>query len=655
MMYTFQWVIVTLFLLKCSLGAPDAPTTTNTYLSETDRIRLRGVVEPGLKLTDVASVYHAVLGYKLLNEAVPKPSDVCSYLIKSSGNDLDTSPENIYHIVSAWQALGSCAPLPTATLTQALTAVIQDGSSTILDLYHAISAYVSLSQKLTDPTVTKLVNNLKTILKKEESISNFGYVFHIASMLGPAGSFAVDRIEDVVVQADEVDGKYLQFEGGLSVTSLVVTGIAKLSASQKKPPPVSGPQIVKITNYLLSRRSVQTPKGVVKLLSALRILANNEFNKPVCITLAEGGNIVSVKQPLVRVKVCDIMGNPLVVVPSVVATSATRVGDDVVVMSKEAFKPSPKDKTLFTMNFMDIKPQRGFYKIQVSAGAVSNTVTVKLLSDVKVDYLEIGTGDADQTTQPKLVKIAHPNKLAHRIEADSQQKLVMRFLLRDTANDKPVRVHQAFVRLSAVSSGDEKQLREVLFVAEPDATNVYKFDMPVGSAAQTFAHHSGDYNIELIVGDAIIGNPFQWNVAVVGLKFPERTGTEAAIIDKSQGHKYQAITYSPKPEIKHMFREPEKRPPVFVSNLFTGLCLVPVLILLGLWAKLGVNISKFPFSLSAVVFHLGLGSIFVLFGVFWMKLNMFVTLRYLLGLGVVTFLAGSKLLSQIAHGQKASR
>lgn len=53
---------------------------------------------------------------------------------------------------------------------------------------------------------------------------------------------------------------------------------------------------------------------------------------------------------------------------------------------------------------MDIKPQRGFYKITVSAGSVSNTVMVKVLSEVKIDYLEIGTGDADQTTQPKLTK-----------------------------------------------------------------------------------------------------------------------------------------------------------------------------------------------------------------------------------------------------------
>ena len=56
------------------------------------------------------------------------------------------------------------------------------------------------------------------------------------------------------------------------------------------------------------------------------------------------------------------------------------------------------------MNFMDIKPSRGFYKISVSAGGVSNSVTVKVLSEVQVHDVEILTGDADQTTQPKSIK-----------------------------------------------------------------------------------------------------------------------------------------------------------------------------------------------------------------------------------------------------------
>lgn len=61
-------------------------------------------------------------------------------------------------------------------------------------------------------------------------------------------------------------------------------------------------------------------------------------------------------------------------------------------------------RTLFTMNLMNVKPDRGFYKISITAAAVTNTITVKVLSEALLDYLEIGTGDADQTTQPKLTR-----------------------------------------------------------------------------------------------------------------------------------------------------------------------------------------------------------------------------------------------------------
>lgn len=49
-----------------------------------------------------------------------------------------------------------------------------------------------------------------------------GYTFHIAADIGAPAAFAFDRIEDAVVQADEVDGQYLQFEGGLSITSTIL-------------------------------------------------------------------------------------------------------------------------------------------------------------------------------------------------------------------------------------------------------------------------------------------------------------------------------------------------------------------------------------------------------------------------------------------------
>lgn len=50
-------------------------------------------------------------------------------------------------------------------------------------------------------------------------MSSLGYAFHIASYIGRTGEFIYYGIVDAMVQADEVGGQYLQFEGGLSVTS----------------------------------------------------------------------------------------------------------------------------------------------------------------------------------------------------------------------------------------------------------------------------------------------------------------------------------------------------------------------------------------------------------------------------------------------------
>lgn len=127
----------------------------------------------------------------------------------------------------------------------------------------------------------------------------------------------------------------------------------------------------------------------------------------------------------------------------------------------------------------------------------------------------------------------------------------MKFSLLDITNSKSMRVHQAFVRLSKlIKSVEEKQLHEVIFVAEPDASNIYKFEMPVGSEASTFGYYSGEYDVDLIVGDAVLNNSFQWRVATVDLKFPEQTGNEVVNMNKFVGYSKNSAIFTPKSEIK---------------------------------------------------------------------------------------------------------
>jgi len=123
----------------------------------------------------------------------------------------------------------------------------------------------------------------------------------------------------------------------------LVNGIFKLSTSLKKKPPLNLQQTIKFGNYLLSRRSVQTTKGVANLLSALTTLAIDSSEKPVCITLADGGISISIQQPLVTIKVCDILGQALPAVPKVIANSATKTGDTSI-LNNENLQPSATDK-----------------------------------------------------------------------------------------------------------------------------------------------------------------------------------------------------------------------------------------------------------------------------------------------------------------------
>lgn len=76
---------------------------------------------------------------------------------------------------------------------------------------------------------------------------------------------------------------------------------------------------------------------------------------------------------------------------------------------------------------------------------------------------------------------------------------------------------------------------------------------------------------------------------------------------------------------------------------------MPLVLLLGLWIKIGVNVNGLPISIAAVVFHTSLAAIFALYVMFWLKMNMFTTLKCLWGLGVIALLSGHSLLRSLAQ------
>ena len=497
-----------------------------------------------------------------------------------------------------------------------------------------------------------VTKTLQAALKKDDSVTNVGYAFQIAAAIdgSDAAKAMLALVGDVIVQADEVDGKMLQFEGGLSVTSMVVSGAYKVAAKVGKAPAISKMQAVKFANYFLMRKSVQSPKGCFHLMDALNTLTSNKFHVPVAITLAGQSSAVHAASPKVQVRVSDLFGASLGKM-DVSVDSAMRQSDGAVIMDK-AKMAATADGAVYEVDIMSSKPGRGFYDLTLSAtpakaddrlaGNTGAMLLVKALGEVVVANAEIGVSNSDQATAAaKLAAVNHPSKLGKTLEADHHQKVVLKFALQDKATKEKIEAHQTFVRLSHVESG-----AEIIFVAEHDSKNsVYKFDMDLGAKAKDFGHRSGKYKLNLLVGDAVISNPVDWHVADVDLSFPA-TGESPSASD--------ADTSKARPEIRHLFREPEKRPPAVVSNLFTALCIAPLLIMFVGWMIVGVNVSSFSFSLSSIGFHAGLLAIFTLYYYFWLQLNMFTTFKYLLGVGVVTFLCGNSMLVKIAEKRKAA-
>lgn len=59
---------------------------------------------------------------------------------------------------------------------------------------------------------------------------------------------------------------------------------------------------------------------------------------------------------------------------------------------------------------------------------------------------------------------------------------------------------------------NQKTGQEVVFVAEPDSKNIYKFELDTAVSKAEFDSISGTYALYLMVGDATLENPILWNV-----------------------------------------------------------------------------------------------------------------------------------------------
>ena len=69
-----------------------------------------------------------------------------------------------------------------------------------------------------------------------------------------------------------------------------------------------------------------------------------------------------------------------------------------------------------------------------------------------------------------LFRLTFPNQLDKVLEADTHQKLVMNFNLKETNTGEKVTAHQVFIRMTSLDTN-----QEIFFVGEADSENHYTF------------------------------------------------------------------------------------------------------------------------------------------------------------------------------------
>jgi len=603
---------------------------------------------------DLPSLYYSVTALKAISQDVVDKEGLCAFAAGKVRTD---------NALSLMQYSTVSKVLECAEKVDVDVAALVTDNIEAVNLANLVITMGNLGLKVDEAVVKKFV-----ALAKDNDTPNAAAASFLAASTLPKDTEGlagiVSMAEDVVAQADEINNEFLQYEAGLALTSKVVTGILALGDAQGVKL-LKDEQAIKFAQYFVNRKYVHAVKDIHHLLLALTALSTNTQSVPVVVSVFRS-SLVTAESPALKVRVTNLIDQAIPDASITAKSFETADSDGTVVLENQPLVKSEDADDFIVLDSESVKgfvaanaykldvmagaPNRGMYncKFEVTVGAANKlfvlggdfVATVKVLAKIVVEDVEIGVGDRDKTAVSKMTALSFPDKMSKVLEADYHQKLVMTFNLKDVGKDELVNVHQTFIRLVHDTTG-----QEIFFVAEANTDDQYKFTLDVGTTGKdSFNNLSGKYRIALIVGDKSMEAPIAWTIGDVVLTFsgqPKKTKRQERITE-------------PRPEIEHMFRVPDKRPPKVVSTAFTALVLSPLLIMFVMWAKIGANISNLQVTVPTLLFHVGLAGIFGLYYMFWVQFDMFHTLKLLMLIGGMTFLGGNKMLADMAAARYRS-
>ncbi|KAI9914720.1 hypothetical protein PsorP6_008530 [Peronosclerospora sorghi] len=291
----------------------------------------------------------------------------------------------------------------------------------------------------------------------------------------------------------------------------------------------------------------------------------------------------------------------------------------------------------------DKKLKAGMYKLKVSA---VDENTKKKTSEVL--KLKVTTPVEVASAKVNGKKLMPGDKLTgQNFKTPVEEALMMEVKLQQAHDKTPVVAHQAILRFTHNTKNVD-----TYFALVADATQTHSVSLPFAALSENFGFNSGKHHVELILGASTFEQAIVWDLGEVELQLlappPE---TPSPLYKKPLLHESDT-TLKSLPEITHVMREQDPRPPVFFSIAFMAAALVPLVFFVVLLKRLQLNVKRLfedAVFIFGSMFLATLGGIFALFGLYWLKLTMFHTLGYLSVLGSVNFWFGHLTLKRLAQ------
>ncbi|BAT85542.1 Dolichyl-diphosphooligosaccharide--protein glycosyltransferase subunit 2 [Vigna angularis] len=559
-------------------------------------------------------------------------------------------------------------------------------ASTLVDMYHSIASLVLIKDQASDVDVLLadadgIFHSIKALSQSDgrwryssdnPESSTFAAGLALEALAGviSLASSEIDQSRvntvknDILKLFDSIekydDGTFYfdeKFVGGrehqasLSTTSSVVRGVTTFASVISGKVNLPGNKVLGLAKFFLGIGIPGDAKDFFNQVESLALLENNRVSIPLVLSLPETVYSLSKKDQL-KVRVNTVLGSaapPLTV--KIVRAFRSDAKDSAIFESKELqydesngihvleVFPDNVDVGTYVFVFEIVLHDSAGENVFATGGQIH--VPIYVTGIIKVSNAEIVVLDSDLGSVETQKKLDLAGNVVVELSANHLQKLRFSFQL-TTPHGHPFKPHQAFLNLKHETN------HEHVFVVG-NTGKKFEIILDFLGLVEKFYYLSGRYDIELTVGDAVMENSFLRPLGHVDLELPE-TPEKAVRLPPLPLDPYSR--YGPKAEIAHIFRAPEKRPPQNLSLTFLSLTLLPFIgFLVGL-LRLGVNFKNFPSSAApatyAILFHLGIAAVLLLYVLFWLKLDLFTTLKTVGLLGVFLMFVGHRILSHLA-------